>query len=238
MAQSESVSVCFSVCHSVKVKHFQILHKRALSTKTVGHLTGFKSTPNREFRERVYMPLFVLYMCIMCISKCICGFVLLTGHMHNMCVCICDLAAACICPSLIEKLLLQFRGWREEGPRQGQRRSPSGVFGGGEESPEEEARPEERTTRGLHGQLLRWLGNLPDQDAGQIFLSQLRTISTSRLGEYKSACCIYTAYTGIIIFTELPGQKLLQPPLPGAFCRLCYQLHSALLQSKPEMKAS
>lgn len=132
-------------------------------------------------------------MYIICISKCICGF----GHTH-MCVCICDLAAAYICLSLIEKLLLQFRGWREEGPRQGQRRSPSGVFGGGEESPEEEARPEERTTTGLHGQLLRWLGNLPDQDAGQIFPSQLRTSSISRLREYKS----YIQLTQELLFSQ------------------------------------
>lgn len=34
------------------------------------------------------------------------------------------------------------------------------------------------------------------------------------------------------IFTELPGEKLLQSPLLGTFCCLCYQLYSSFLQSK------
>lgn len=36
----------------------------------------------------------------------------------------------------------------------------------------------------------------------------------------------------ILFFTELPGQKFLQPSIFGTFCCLCHQLHSSLLQSK------
>lgn len=113
---------------------------------------------------------------------------------------------------------------REERPRQVQRRSPSQVFGGGEEGVEEEARPEERTTGGLHGQLPRQLGNLPDQDAGQSGLSLM--LLTETLSTFRPD-------STFIALTELPGQKLLQPALPGAVCRLRHQLHPPLLQSKP-----
>lgn len=71
------------------------------------------------------------------------------------------------------QFLLQLRGRREEGPRQVQRRSSSRVCSGGEESPQEEAGPEEGASRGLHGQLLRRPGGLPDQDAGQTSTSHL-----------------------------------------------------------------
>ena len=90
-----------------------------------------------------------------------------TSSQPSLQVCL-SLTVACMCPALIEDLLLQFRRWWKEGPWQVQRWRPSGAPGTGEENPEEKARPEKRTTRGLHGQLLRWPGNLPDQDAGEI----------------------------------------------------------------------
>ena len=66
------------------------------------------------------------------------------------------------------------------------------------------------------------------------FLDQNYELIYIRTNQLVAIC---TTYTEMIVFTELPRQKLLQSPLPGTFCCLCYQLHSALLQSKLEMKS-
>lgn len=81
---------------------------------------------------------------------------------------------------------------------------------------------------------LAWKSTRPRRWSDIHLTAVLKNTQTRQIS-IQSVYCIWRAFTQLFVFLELPGQKLLQPSLPGAFCRLRHQLHSALLQSKLAM---